>query len=301
MIQFLRSLPRHFSTGWKSLVRHASLTFSSITAVTVTLLIVGLLVLVAANISSFTRNIEKDFQIQATISPGSAGKATIEALQKTIEQMDGVKRVTFSSKEDELQKLIEENGEMFQYYEGEDRNPLYDIFSIELSDNKAIDAVTEKLKATEGIVDATYGGDGISVMVNVFEVIRNGGALFVLFLGLLAVLLIKNTIKMTIQTRHEELAIMRNVGASNWYIRTPFVVEGMYIGLLGSILPLAVVAGGYYLVYEGMGGVFLSSMFVMKPFWPFAAEVCGVILLIGILVGMVGSFLAVSKYLRWKR
>lgn len=301
MKQFFRSLPSHFATAWRSIIRHVSLTFSSATAVMVTLLIVGLLVLIAGNINRFTNNIEQDFQIQATISPGVVEEADRTALRKQIEAIKGVKRCTFSSKEEELQQLIEQNGEMFSYYAGEDRNPLYDVFIIELDDPQQIEAICADLEHTEGIVSASYGGDGITVMVDIFEGLRLGGGIFVVFLGLLAILLIKNTIKMTIQTRQEEIAIMRNVGASNWYIRMPFIIEGMYIGLLGAIVPIVLLCGGYYLVYEALGGVFLSTMFVMVAVWPFVALVGALILLIGIVVGMIGSSLAVGKYLRWKR
>ena len=106
---------------------------------------------------------------------------------------------------------------------------------------------------------------------------------------------------MTIQARNTEIAIMRSVGASNWYIRGPFILEGMYIGILGSIIPVAVIAIGYYALYESFHGVLLSSMFVMKPLWPFMAGVCAALIIGGIIVGMAGSFLAVGKYLRWKR
>lgn len=301
MIQFFRSLPSQFATAWKSVIRHISLTFSSATAVTVTLLIVGLLVLIAGNINNFTKNIEQDFQIQATISPGVADKEDREQLQQQIEKIDTVKSCHFSSKDEELQKLIEENGEMFSYYEGEDRNPLYDVFIIEVKDPQQIQSICSQLQKMDGIVTASYGGEGITVMVDLFEGLRLGGAVFVLFLGLLAILLIKNTIKMTIQTRQEEIAIMRNVGASNWYIRTPFVIEGMYIGVFGSILPIVFIIGGYSLVFHAFGGVFLSSMFIMLDVWPFVGYVSLLILLIGITVGMIGSSLAVGKYLRWKR
>ncbi len=301
MNQFFRSLPGHFATAWKSIIRHVSLTFSSATAVTVTLLIVGLLVLIAGNINSFTNNIEQDFQIQATISPGVGEEEQREALRTQIEVLDGVRSCTFSSKEAELQQLIEQNGEMFSYYEGEDRNPLYDVFIIELDDPQQIESLCTTLEDMDGIVSASYGGDGITVMVDIFEGLRLGGGIFVVFLGLLAVLLIKNTIKITIQTRQEEIAIMRNVGASNWYIRMPFIIEGMYIGILGALVPIVLVCGGYYLVYEALGGIFLSSMFVMVDVWPFAVLVGVLILLIGMAVGMIGSSLAVGKYLRWKR
>lgn len=297
----MQNLLAHLADAWRNLIRHISLTVSSVIAVTVTLLIVGVLVVIAGNISDFTDNIESDFQIQATISPGFSEDKEIAELQAQIEQLDHVESCTFSSKEDELQELIAENGEMFRYYEGEDRNPLYDVFRIELDDNRQIDAVSEALNQMDGIVEATYGGDEITVMVSVFEALRSGGAVFVVFLAILALLLIQNTIRMTIQARNTEIAIMRSVGASNWYIRGPFILEGMYIGVLGSIIPIVLISCGYYALYQAFDGVLLSSMFVMKPMWPFIFGVCLILLLGGILVGMAGSFLAVGKYLRWKR
>ena len=292
----MQNLLAHLADAWRNLIRHISLTVSSVIAVTATLLIVGVLVVIAGNISDFTDNIE-----QATISPGFSEDKEIAELQAQIEQLDHVESCTFSSKEDELQELIAENGEMFRYYEGEDRNPLYDVFRIELDDNRQIDAVSEALNQMDGIVEATYGGDEITVMVSVFEAMRSGGAVFVVFLAILALLLIQNTIRMTIQARNIEIAIMRSVGASNWYIRGPFILEGMYIGILGSIIPIVLISCGYYALYQAFDGVLLSSMFVMKPMWPFIFGVCLILLLGGILVGMAGSFLAVGKYLRWKR
>ena len=297
----MQNLLAHLADAWRNLIRHISLTVSSVIAVTVTLLIVGVLVVIAGNISDFTDNIESDFQIQVTISPGFSEDKEIAELQAQIEQLDHVESCIFSSKEDELQELIAENGEMFRYYEGEDRNPLYDVFRIELDDNRQIDAVSEALNQMDGIVEATYGGDEITVMVSVFEALRNGGAVFVVFLAILALLFIQNTIRMTIQARNTEIAIMRSVGASNWYIRGPFILEGMYIGVLGSIIPIVLISCGYYALYQAFDGVLLSSMFVMKPMWPFIFGVCLILLLGGILVGMAGSFLAVGKYLRWKR
>ena len=297
----MQNLLAHLADAWRNLIRHISLTVSSVIAVTVTLLIVGVLVVIAGNISDITDNIESDFQIQATISPGFSEDKEIAELQAQIEQLDHVESCTFSSKEDELQELIAENGEMFRYYEGEDRNPLYDVFRIELDDNRQIDAVSEALNQMDGIVEATYGGDEITVMVSVFEALRSGGAVFVVFLAILALLFIQNTIRMTIQARNTEIAIMRSVGASNWYIRGPFILEGMYIGVLGSIIPIVLISCGYYALYQAFDGVLLSSMFVMKPMWPFIFGVCLILLLGGILVGMAGSFLAVGKYLRWKR
>ena len=297
----MQNLLAHLADAWRNLIRHISLTVSSVIAVTVTLLIVGVLVVIADNISDFTDNIESDFQIQATISPGFSEDKEIAELQAQIEQLDHVESCTFSSKEDGVLEVIGDTGEMFRYYEGEDRIPLYDVFRIELDDNRQIDAVSEALNQMDGIVEATYGGDEITVMVSVFEAMRRGGAVFVVFLAVLALLLIQHTIRLTVQARTVEIGFMRSVGASNWYIRGPFILEGMYIGILGSIIPIVLISCGYYALYQAFDGVLLSSMFVMKPMWPFIFGVCLILLLGGSLVGMAGSFLAVGKYLRWKR
>ncbi|MBQ1319686.1 MAG: FtsX-like permease family protein, partial [Solobacterium sp.] len=112
---------------------------------------------------------------------------------------------------------------------------------------------------------------------------------------------IQNTIKLTIMARADEIAIMRNVGARNSYIRSPFVIEGMIIGIVGALIPIAMIFFGYRYLYEITGGYVISRMFSLIEPFPYIWQVCGVLLAISILVGLIGSFLSVSKYLRWKR
>ena len=153
----------------------------------------------------------------------------------------------------------------------------------------------------DGIEKAQYGGESIKDMIDTFETIRYGGAVFVLALGVLAVFLITNTIKMTIYTRQTEISIMRNVGAGNWYIKTPFMFEGMLIGIIGALLPVILTVFGYGFLYDFFGGQFMSSMFVMQKPYPFTLQIAGILLLSGAAVGIIGSFLAATKYLRWRR
>ncbi len=300
MIRFFRLLPYHFKSAIQGLVRHSATAFSAISAVTMTLILMALFMLLTGNISSFTKNIESDFRIHASID-AVQNEADIVKLQQKVESIPGVKLVEFSSKDQELAKLKEENENIFGMYEEGDANPLRDVFIIETATPEDIEPVTATLNTTEGINKAEYGGDGVSVMVDLFKAIRNGGFIFVGALSLLAVFLISTTIKMTIYARSTEIGIMRNVGATNGFIRVPFIAEGLVIGLIGALLPCIFTYFGYSYLYQILNGQFLSNMLVMQEVYPFALNICYVLLGCGVLVGVLGSFMAVSKYLRWKR
>ena len=300
MIRFFRNLPFHMKSAGQGLVRHSSTAFSAISAVSMTLVLMSLFMLLTGNISSFTRNIESDFRIHVSIDAVLEEEA-IQSLQQEVEQLPGVKSVEFSDKDQELAKLKEENFEIFGMYEEGEANPMRNIFIIETNTPDDIEPLTDALNQMEGIKKAEYGGDGVTVMIQFFQALRNGGFIFVAALSLLALFLISNTIKMTIYARNNEIGIMRNVGATNWFIRIPFIMEGILIGLIGSLLPVLLTYFGYSYLYGILNGQFLSSMFVMMEVSPFATQICMVLTLCGVLVGMLGSFMAVSKYLRWKR
>ena len=138
-------------------------------------------------------------------------------------------------------------------------------------------------------------------LLQLFKNIRVWGSVFVGLMVLIAVFLIRNTIKMTILVRKDEIAIMRTVGAYNWYISLPFVLEGIFIGFWGALCPVLICIFGYTGLYHVMNGMFFSDMMSMLKPYPFVLCTSGGILLIGMVVGMLGSYLAVRKYLRWTR
>lgn len=298
MINFFTSIPKHFLSALKSLKRHLAMTLSSASAVAVTLILMALFLVLAGNVDGFTKHVETNLKIHAAIDSLQTN-SEITSMEKQIRALPGVSKVEFSSKKEELDILIEESGSVFSRYK--EQNPMPNVFIVEVKEASQIPAITNKLNAMKGIEKAQYGGESINEMIEAFEAIRYGGSVFILALGVLAIFLITNTIKMTIYTRTTEISIMRNVGANNWYIRTPFMFEGMFIGMIGAIVPILITIIGYGYLYDFLGGHFMSSMFVMQRPFPFVWLIGGTLLGCGALVGIVGSFLAVSKYLRWKR
>ncbi len=299
VILFIKSLPRLIRSANKDMHRHFSMTFSSIVSIGIALLMSLFMFVIYMNVGQFTNQIEEGFMIQVSINP-TLNQDEVDALEKKIESLSNVKSVTYSSKDDELDALIQENGEMFKQYKGEN-NPLYDVFEVELKDNSGIQKVTKKINSMSGVVEATYGGSSISILVKLFKNIRIWGSVFVGLMIFIALFLIRSTIKMTILVRKDEIWIMRTVGAYNWYISFPFVLEGMFIGFWGALGPILICVFGYTALYHIMDGMFFSNMMTMLNPYPFVLWTSLAILAIGMLVGMLGSYLAVRKYVRWTR
>lgn len=300
MLLFIKSLPRMVRSASKDISRHFSTAFSSSLSIAIALMIATFMTVMAASIDQFTKNIESEFVVQVSLLP-TVTEEQRQVLTDELSSMKGAGRVTYSTKDQELDELIAQNGEIFSQYAGEDRNPLLDVLTVHLENAQQMEAVSKEAAKLDGVASVSYGGSMISKMVDVFDAARTGGWLLVGFMIILAVYLTRISVKMTIHTRQEEIAIMRQVGAYNWYITTPFVFEGLIIGFWGALVPGLLVLLGYPALYNLLGGVLLSDMFVLISPWPFAAYVTAGVFGIGLLTGALGSWLAVRKYLRWYR
>ena len=273
---------------YKNIVRHFGLTFSASVAVSITLILISVFMLMTNNLNSFTKHIEQQVTIRASIDTIVKDKQKQQLLH-AIEQLNTVKHVTLSTGKEELENYkaeFQDDSTMFDMYEGK-ANPIRDTFLIEVKNGKDIQKTADKIENMKGIVSAEYGGDSTSGMISTFEKIREGGMIFIIFLIVIAVFLISNKIKMSIYTRKQEIAIMRFVGASNWAIKFPMMLEGVFIGILGSLVPVLLTIFGYQYVYTILGGTFMSNMFVLQTVFPMTLEISGILILIGVLVGLV--------------
>ena len=302
MNKMLRALRRHFKEAFLGMTRHFAMSLSAASAVTVTLLLMSILVLIIGNVSQITVNLQESVTIFVRID-NEVLDENITELQRLVSTVEGVKNITYSDKDNELDKLIEsfgEDGKKFEAYRGEN-NPLSRVFEVEVMSNYKIATVSSSVAKIPGIKEAMFGGVSTEQFIESLGMVRNGGALIVLALGLLDIFLVSNTIRITIFARQEEIAIMRHVGATNGYVRTPFVLEGVFIGILGSIIPMIVTIIGYNFFYLAMDGKLVTGMLTLLPVFPFTLQVNALLITMSIVVGFIGSFLSVNKNLRWKR
>jgi Cell division protein len=297
---------RPLKEGFRGVGRHWAMSISSAIAVTITLLIISIFVLLTWNVNHFTQNIESSLDIYASVDYNSESKEA--TLKKEIEAIDGVESVTLSPKSAEFDAYLnsfsdEKTKQAFEPFRSD--NPMHDAFYVKAQDGSKIqsiaDALSEMKNKGEGIYEVSYGGQSTISIVDAMANIRKIGLVLVIGLVLLAIFLIQNTIKLTISARSTEIEIMRNVGASNGFIRSPFLIEGIIIGVLGALIPIGLTIWGYYALYQNAGGVLISNMFHLVEPNPFVFYVSGLLLLMGILVGFIGSWLSVTRYLRWKR
>ena len=297
-----RAIGRHIKEAYFGITRHLAMSLSSASAVTVTLLLMSIMVLALGNIAQITMNLQDNVTVFVRIEE-SVLETDIIKLQSKVASVEGVSFVTYSDKDAELDKLIEEFGEdgyLLEAYRGED-NPLSRAFVVEIASGYKISTVSEAVGKIDGIEEALFGGNTTEQFIESLNLVRIGGFGVVGALGILAIFLISNTIKITIFARQDEIAIMRHVGATNGYIRTPFVLEGMAIGLLGSIIPVLFTIIGYVFLYEAMGGKIITGMLTLLPVFPFSLYVSAMLVAASLVVGLFGSLWSVNKNLRWKR
>ena len=269
-------------------------------AVTVTLLLISLFLILSVNVQEITQSVEDKIQIHVQLEDSVLDASSIST---QIKALDNVVEVSYSSKDTELDAFIAsygEDGVIFEMYRGEN-NPLKNALIVELSDNTNINSTTQSIAKMDGVLKANYGGDSTLKLVDLLSNVQEGGLVLVLVLGLLALILIVNTIKITIQARSVEIQIMRTIGASNLFIQMPFVLEGVFIGLFGSLIPIIVTIWGYAYAYNALGGILFTDLFPLRDIYPFVLQLSYLLMLLGIILGLVGSYISVSRYLRGVR
>lgn len=300
----LNRFGRHIKEGFFGVGRHAAMSLSSAMAVAVTLLIISVFAIFTVNVSSMTDAIEGKVQIAVLIDYSFEDQAEIDRIGLEIAEIPNVESVKYYTKEEELEAYITsfDEKEVREFYESyREDNPMHNTYYVQVNNGESLKNVASAIQQISGIYKIDFGGESAVLLVAALDSVRNAGLILVIALSFLAIFLIQNTIKLTIFARSDEISIMRNVGAKNGFIRAPFMVEGVLIGALGAIIPIFVTVFAYIFIYQKLGGVFLSKMFVMIKPHPFVLQVSLILLGVGMLVGLFGSFLSVTKYLRWKR
>ncbi len=296
MMQIFRMLQRGIRDAFKSVVRNFSLSIASIICVSITLFIVSVAIILTANVNNFSTNIKKDVTIIAFLEK----KSDKNAIQKELKALKNVSKVEFVSKVDAKKELSESSSQFKEWLKdwNDEDLPLKDSFKIKVKDLKQINDTVSKIEVIKGISSINYGKTTIEKMLSTFEVVNKLMYVTVIILIVVTIFLIINTIKLTIYSRKREIEIMRVVGASNFAIKFPFVVEGMVLGFIGSIIPILLTIYLYSYVYNRFQGNIYSNIIKLMTPNSLVYFVSLILVIIGVIVGMLGSSGAVRKYLK---
>ncbi|MCL6570363.1 MAG: permease-like cell division protein FtsX, partial [Bacillus sp. (in: Bacteria)] len=280
----IRTIGRHGRDSLKNISRNGWMTFASVSAVTVTLILVGVFFVIMMNLNRVAQTIEDDVEIRVHIDI-AANEKDQQTLRSQIEAFPEVKSVILSPKEKELDNLVTslgEEGKSFKLFEQD--NPLNDVFIVKTKNPEDTMIVAEKVEKVNYVAKVKYGQGQVEKLFEFIDASRNVGVVLIIGLLFTAIFLISNTIKITIIARKREIQIMRLVGATNSFIRWPFFLEGLWLGILGSILPIIVISTAYYRAYDYIGPKLEGTFIKVLPFDPFVYQLSGVLMLMGALI-----------------
>lgn len=298
-MKVFRMLGRSIRDAFKSVIRNFSLSLASISCITITLIIVAIAIMATFNVQNFTKEIEKDLTIVAFLDNDTT-EEEIEELKEKFSNIKNIERYTFQSKQ-EVKEQMQAESEIFDTVLNnwsDEESPLKDTFQIKVKKVEKIGTTADRIKNMENVSVVRYGEGMVEKLITAFSSIQKVTYGIVIALVLVTVFLIINTIKLTISARKREIGIMRLVGASNFTIKTPFIIEGMILGLFGSVVPVIITTYGYLAFYRHFDGYLFSELIKLIQPEPFIYSTSLIIIIIGILVGMIGSASAVKKYLK---
>ncbi len=300
-MKFFRIIFRSFRDSLKSVGRNFSLSIASITCIMITLIIVGVSILISYNIDNATKDLKEDLSIVVFVD-NSADEFDMTNIETKIKGIDNVdtSNVVLKKKSEIKQEMMDSSETLKNIMENWDdnENPLQNVYIVKVIDAVKIDDTAKTIGEIDKITMAKYGEGMVGTLLMAFNAIERAAYVAVIALIVVTVFLIINTIKLTIFSRKREISIMRLVGASNISIKMPFVFEGMFLGLIGSIIPVIMLIYSYNWVYKNFHGKLLTDILdIISPSFVLF-KTCLIVVGIGTIVGMLGSGLAVRKYLK---
>lgn len=298
-MKLFRMLTRSFRDAAKSLVRNFSLSLASIVCIAITLTLLGSFLVGSLNIKNFTNSVKADVGIIVFLNSDISNEKITE-IGNQIESLPNIKNIQLETKED-IKKRLQAESEIFETIMSswsKSENPLSDTYSVKVTNVDLVSNTAKKIEKIPGVKMVDYGANFITDLLGMFNTIEKIGIIAITSLIIVTGFLIINTIKLTIVARKEEIGIMRLVGASNITIKGPFVIEGLFLGLIGALLPIGIVVYGYSKLYAETGGTFFSPIIKLIKPEPFIYQISLILLMMGIIVGMWGSARAVRKYLK---
>lgn len=298
-MKLFRILGRSIRDAFKSVFRNFSLSVASISCITITLLIVSVSLVLSHNIENIAVLIKKDFSIVVFVENDATDEDIIN-IKNAIKNMSNIDSYEYESKK-QVADSWRESSEMFSAIIDswdENENPLADTFSVKVKEIESIGKTAKEIQKLDKVGIVRYGEGIVEQLLSVLSVVEKFLIGIVVALILVTVFLVSNTIKITIFSRRKEIEIMRLVGASNFNIKLPFVVEGLFLGFLGSLIPIIVTIYGYTALYEVVNLENISPFLQLVEPTPFIYIVSLILLGMGTIVGMFGSASSVKKYLK---
>lgn len=290
------SLSYFWKEGVHSIFQHGFMSFAAVSIILACLLITGSVTLMSYNINCVIADLQAQSEIIVWVEDTYSTEEAL-ALESKLTAIDNVAEAVFESKDVALEEFREELGEdagLLDDFDSE-HNPLRDAFHVTLNDVALVRATRSQIEQIEGVGGTTANEDTIAMLAKVQRVFQIVSFVLIIALGAISIFIISNTVKLAMFSRRDEIAIMKMVGATNWFIRWPFVIEGLLLGLIAGALAFFAEWGVYLELHKVVTEMLAS--FRMVEFEVLMPYVLSVFLGVGVVVGIGGSVLSMRRFL----
>ncbi len=294
----IRSLLYFFGEALKSILRNGWMSLASIAVVAITLLILGSFMVLNRNVNEITRHIKEDVQIVLYVQEEATAAVQMELQQQLIAHPE-MQEVRFVSKSEAMERLMDRLGDrahLVEYHMNEESNPLRNSYELRTRIPEDIPQVAREIERYPGVDYVDYGSGVVEPLFQFTGVVRWVGLLFMGGLAVTAVFLISHTIRLTVYIRRKEIMIMKYVGATEWFIRWPFIFEGLILGFVGALIPIFIIQYSYQTSVLWMQeNIYFISML---PPEAVMQELVTLLIPLGMILGVVGSGISVRRFLK---
>lgn len=290
------SLSYFWGETFRSLFRNRFMAIASVLTVTLSMFILGVFLSAVLNINHMASYLENQVEMTVYLKDGLTTDQVM-GIGKYLKAQPGMKEIKFTNKDQAMKDFCERMGDQQGLLDAINGNPLPASYQMSFQTPEQLKTAAEVVAKYQGVETVQYGKDIIEQLYKVAQVIRLSGIVLIIFLAGAELFIISNTIRLTVFARRREIQIMKYVGASNGFIRWPFLFEGMVIGFLGSGFASFILWEGYKTVVSEMAAAGLVFI-PMIPLWPFMGYTTLIILAAGIVIGVMGSAISLRKYMK---
>lgn len=286
--------------GFSNVFKNKKRAMTSLGMMCVTMLIFGIFFVIGQNLNHFVTEIEADQGMQVFLQKTSTDEQ-IQEMKTKLQNINGVNTIEYVSKEDALQKMknkFKDKSSILNGYEKD--NPFPPSYIITLTDLNLAKQVKQEITAMPEVTEITSSDETIITLVKLAKGIKIGTYVILAFLIVFSIFIIANTIKLTVHARRREISIMKYVGATNSFIRWPFAVEGIIIGLMSGAISIGILSGIYYLVVQNDTFISMTTKIglTLLQFGDMLNTIIIIYLALGIGIGVLGSTISMRKYLK---
>lgn len=287
----------YFSQAMRSVVRNGLMSVTSIFTVLCCLLILGVFLILSINVNYIAEQVQNQCEIQAFIEE-SASQQQVAEIGNQIRQIANVREAVVFTREDALDYMRELFGENADALDGlEDDNPFRDSYQITLHDLTQVDTTITALENINGVADVENRQALMDNILSVTNTVKHVSLWIMLLLSLVSIFIIANTIKLAVFARRREINVMKFVGATDWFIRWPFVIEGIIIGIIGGLIAFGLISWGYIAVLGSIGATFEMDMFQFVPYQTIWHLLLASFVALGAVIGAIGSGFSIRRHL----